>query len=161
MGARGPVPKRSDQRHSHQERSDGVTVIPGASKVTVPRADGSWHPVAKRWYESLDKSGQSALYEPSDWAVAFLIAESMSRDLNPQVVGVLQEGKEAGTVVKETIPLKGASLAAYLKAMSSLMVTEGDRRRLQLELQRPGGGESEPLGTVTDISDRRSRLTSA
>lgn len=157
MGARGPAPKRSDQRHSHPERSEGVTVMPGASKVTVPRPDSDWHPVAKRWYESLAKSGQSALYEPSDWAVAYLIAESMSRDLNPQVVGTT----ERGDILRDTIPLKGASLSAYQRAMASLMVTEGDRRRAMLELERPGDGEREPMGTVSDISDRRKRLQSA
>jgi len=105
----------------------------------VPRVNSRWHPIAKRWFQALAASGQAQFYEPSDWAAAELLAESMSRDLRPQVVGITDSGK----VVKESIPLKGASLAAYLKAFGSLLVTEGDRRRVRLELERPvpEGGE--------------------
>jgi hypothetical protein len=86
-----------------------------------------------------------------------LIAESMSRDLLPQVVGVLQEGRDAGEVVKETIPLKGASLSAYLRAFAVLMVTEGDRRRLQIELARPQVDPDDARVDAT-VTDLRSRL---
>jgi hypothetical protein len=153
MGTRGPAPKRSDQRHTHPERSDGVTKAPAAAKVTVPKPDDDWHDVAKRVYSSLSKSGQSRYFEPSDWALAWLIAESMSRDLSPQVVGTTERGE----ILRDTIPLKGASLAAYLKAMASLGMTEADRRRMQIELERPGDGTVEPLGNVTSIADRRRR----
>src|SRR5690242_6765714 len=133
-GSGGPVPKRSDQRRRRNKPEGGeITKAAGAEKVAVPRADADWHPVAKRWFNSLAKSGQSRFYEPSDWATAFLIAESMSRDLLPQVVGVTDKGE----VVRDTIPLKGASLGAYLRAFSTLLTTEGDRRRMKLELERP------------------------
>lgn len=155
MGTRGPVPKRSDQRRRTNEPTNPITRGQAASKVSVPRSDAKWHPVAKKWYESLAKSGQAAFYEPSDWATAFLIAESMSRDLNPQFVGIT----ERGDLAYESIPLKGASLGAYLKAMASLMVTEGDRRRLQVELERPEPTKASTPSNVTDISaSRRKRL---
>jgi hypothetical protein len=158
MGVKGPVPKRSDQRRRTNEPVVPIVKAEGAARVPVPKADTSWHPVALRWYRSLARSGQSRWYEPSDWAVAHLIAESMSRDLLPQVVGVLQDGRDAGQVVKESIPLKGASLSAYLRAFSVLLVTEGDRRRLQVELQRP---ESDPDDARVDatVTDLRSRLS--
>jgi hypothetical protein len=139
----GPVPKRSDVRRRRnkadepQKAPSGVVAQPGA----CPEPDPAWHPIAAGWFIALGESGQAVFYEPSDWATARLIAESMSRDLQPQVVGVIQDGKDAGLVVKEVIPLKGASLTAYLRAMSVLLVTEGDRRRMRLELQR---GEAPP-----------------
>lgn len=155
MGTRGPVPKRTDQRRRTNEPMLPVAKASGARKVAVPRADAKWHPVAKRWYEALAKSGQVTFYEPSDWATAFLIAESMSRDLNPQFVGIT----EKGDLAYESIPLKGASLGAYLKAMASLLVTEGDRRRLQIELDRPEPSAPTVPSNVSDMSAaRRKRL---
>lgn len=119
----------------------------------APSAKRSWHPTAKKWYEALTTSGQAQFYEPSDWATAYLVAENMSRDLRPRVVGVTKEGQ----AVTASVPITGASLAAYLKAMSSLCVTEGDRRRARMELERtpPGGGEGGEA-SVSWINEARS-----
>jgi hypothetical protein len=123
--------------------------------VEVPKPNSKWHPIAKRWFESLAMSGQSRkYYEPSDWATAYLIAESMSRDLKPQVVGI---NEETGEPVMAVIPLKGASLAAYLKAFTALLVTEGDRRRARVELERPkpGGEEASDVSWLDEARRRR------
>jgi len=156
MGTRGPVPKRTDQRRRNNKPDIPITELPGAASVPVPDADQAWHPIARSWFESLAVSGQAKFYEPSDWAVAVLIAESMSRDLEPQVVGIAEK---TGEIAYATIPLKGASLSAYLRAMSVLMVTEGDRRRLSLELNR-AAGKTDPDADRADatVTDLRSRL---
>jgi hypothetical protein len=122
----------------------------------IPEPKENWHPIAKNWYVSLAESGQSEFYESSDWAIAFLTAESISRDLSPQVVGVTPSGE----ILRDVIPMKGASLSAYMKVMGDLLVTEGSRRRASVELQR--GIQVDPdadraKATVTDI---RSRLAS-
>jgi hypothetical protein len=155
MGERGPVPKRSSQRRRSNKPAIPTTPveIPAAAPVPVPDSDQTWHPVARSWYEALAVSGQAQFYEPSDWATAVLLAESMSRDLSPQFVGFT----EKGDVLHESIPLKGASLSAYLRGMSVLMVTEGDRRRVSLELNRAAGKDPDAeraAGTVTDIRSR-------
>lgn len=157
MGERGPVPKPSSQRRRRNKTPAKKTINSTRSSVEPPAAEASWHPAARAWFDALKDSGQSAFYEPSDWATAHLIAESISRDLKPQVVGI---NEETGKPVMATIPMKGASLSAYLKAMTSLLVTEGDRRRAGLELERqhliPDTGE-EPTD-VTNIEDYRARL---
>ena len=155
MGARGPVPKRSTQRRRKNAPAKPTTKAAGAKRVAIPKADPKWHAAAKRWYADLQKSGQAVFYQPSDWALAWIIAESMSRDLKPQVVGVTEE---TGEVIWAVIPLKGASLAGYLKAMSSLLVTEGDRRRVQLELTRPGEGDDNGTPEVPSLDAYRDRL---
>lgn len=157
-GRGGPVPKRSNQRHGHRAKSEleAIDRVPGAANVEVPPAEKAWHPVARRWYESLAESGQAYFYEPSDWATAYLIAESISRDLKPQVVGL---HPETGKPVKASIPMKGASLAAYLKAMTALLVTEGDRRRVRVELER--GQVEEEAPDVSWIDEARARLRAA
>ncbi|OLT27793.1 hypothetical protein BJF83_17375 [Nocardiopsis sp. CNR-923] len=161
MGERGPVPKRSHQRRRRNKPdNDGggeVTTAPAASTEPppAPSADESWHPIARQWYESLAESGQRHWYEASDWATAYLIAESISRDLSPQVVGVTDDGE----VVRDTIPLKGASLAAYLKAMSALLVTEGDRRRARAELTRTTAVDEDEEAAVVAINGWKDRLS--
>lgn len=138
----GPPPKRSSQRRRVNKPVIPVTVADGAVEVVVPVADEGWHPVARGWFESLAGSGQSAFYEPSDWAVAVLVAESMSREL-------WGDG-----------PVSGAALMAWLRAMTALMVTEGDRRRLRLELERRRDDDGDEVGGVSEIELYRRRLES-
>lgn len=161
MGARGPVPKRSTQRRRQNKESKPEKASTATEQPEPWKAAKGWHPVAKRWFESLNASGQSQFYEESDWAVAYMLAESMSRDLKPQVVGIREDGEKAGEPVLARIPLKGASLSAYLKGMSSLLVTEGDRRRAGLELERESAKASlPPVDDVTDLDVYRDRRAS-
>lgn len=139
----------------------GAEVSATARKAEIAKAivradpaapDPEWHPIAKRWFHSLRESAQSKFYEPSDWAMARIVAESISRDLKPQVVGVQEDGE----VIYATIPMKGAALAAYLKAMTALMVSEGDRRRLKIEIDRssPEDAENDDVPNLDDYRDR-------
>lgn len=155
MGTRGPVPKREDQRRRRNAPTTTTTKAAGAIKVVVPPAEDDWHPVAKTWYASLTESGQQQFYEPSDWATAYLIAESISRDLNPQFVGFAQTGRDQTEAEFAKIPLKGASLSAYLKAMGDLLTTEGARRRVSLELKRPDEAPVEG----SNVIDYRARVS--
>jgi hypothetical protein len=132
MGSRGPIPKRDAERRRCNKPEQPTDTIITQHRVHAPAVDKAWHPIAKRLYQSLKRSAQAKFFEPSDWAAAYLLAESISRDLNPQVVGIAEK---TGEVLFETIPLKGASLAAYLKAFAALGMTEGDRRRMRIEVQ--------------------------
>lgn len=115
---KGPVPKRSDQKR-HRVKSQGpeLKTAPAAPVFTPPPAEKSWHPLMQEWYESLIVSGQSAFFEPSDWATARLAAFSMSQELN------------SGEV-------RAAMLREFMAIANNLMTTEGARRRLRVELQR-------------------------
>lgn len=154
MGERGPVPKRASQRRRRNKDSEPETVEAPVMPVGAPPVKKSWHPVARQWYEALASSGQATFYEASDWATAYLIAEAIDRELKPQVVGTTDQGK----VIKASLPPKGASLSAWLKAMSSLLVTEGDRRRVQLEVERRKASSSEEAADVSDFARYRARL---
>lgn len=158
MGKRGPAPKRSDQRRRQNKDSKPRTITVEGEEVKAPPADEGWHEVAKRWYESLGQSGQAHFYEPSDWAMAYMLAESMSRDLEEQVIAVPEK---TGEPVYATVPMKGASLAAYLKGMTALLVSEADRRRAQIELQRtaPPDPKDEEQATIAKLDDYRQRAS--
>jgi hypothetical protein len=163
----GPIPKRDAERRRNNDPAGGPTTVvdisaiveddpdslPFKIKQPIPESawesDPDWHEIAKIWFESLSSSGQAVFYEPSDWALARLTAESISRDLSEQVVGIT----DSGEVVRDTIPLKGASLNAYLKAMGQLAVSEGERRRMRIELHNRY--TEKKAGTVTPIGVKR------
>lgn len=156
------IPNRSKMSKVELERAvkahgEKPASVGSAKGAVMPPASDKWHYIARHWYDSLAESGQSEFYEASDWALAQMVAESISRDLKPQVVGV---NDETGEPVLAVIPMKGASLGAYLKAMTALMVSEGDRRRAGLELRRTSPDAAEPEDpTVTSLNEYRKRLT--
>lgn len=125
------------RRRSHPElaASDQVSKIDGR----LPAAS-DWHSIATIWYDSLALSGQHVFYEPSDWAYAYVIAETMSRELVPQPV-FDSDGKEVGQVVR---PPRASAVSVWLRAMAALLVTEGDRRRAGVELQNPHQPDPSP-----------------
>ena len=150
----GPPPKREAQRRrANIPKAGEPRSAPAGSTVEIPPADEDWHPVASQWYRSLAGSGQSVFYESGDWATAYAIAESMSREFSPQPVVT-----KDGDVQMLKLPPKAAALAGWLKGMSSLMVCEGDRRRVGLELERAPVPAEEGGGDVSDLDERRLRL---
>lgn len=119
----GPPPKRSDQRRRRNKPDESqpkLTVVKDDTPrpaLKAPRVSPSWHPLMKDWFRSLKQSGQARFYEPSDWQTARLLAEVMSQELNSG------EG------------VKASMLGEFNRAAASLMTTEGERRRLRVELQ--------------------------
>ncbi|MER5461663.1 hypothetical protein ABT010_13435 [Streptomyces sp. NPDC002668] len=143
MGAHGPIPKRSEERR-RRNKDDGPDLVqapagPPTALPDLPEPDGNWHEIASDWYLSLRVSGQAAFYEPSDWAMARYAAELMSR--------ALQSDR----------PPNGQLVAALNSVMSSLLTTEGDRRRARMELERKPAVKAVPA-SVTAIADYRSSI---
>jgi hypothetical protein len=134
----GPIPKRSDQRRRTNKPPAGqqLTTAKVSGVVKVPPATRTWHPIARGWYKSLAESAQSVYYEPSDWAQARLIAESMTRMLNDD-------------------DFKASSLQAVMAGMTELLTSEGARRRARLEIQRE---TEQPAASVTPADGYRDRL---
>ncbi len=167
MGTRGPVPERSEERRRTNEPEVPITTGPSlVQKVVAPAPHPDWHPLVVEFYESLKVSGQSAWYQPSDWMAAYVMCESLSRDLKPQFVGYQDTWNEdAGEMEHKpsmlSIPLKVGSLSAYLRLFSVLGVTEGDRRRISIELAKPGeapGQLSPEELAVKGVADLRDKM---
>lgn len=165
---RGPAPKRAAERRRTNTPAAGdprtldVSTLPDdlpfpiKAEVVAPPVDAiyrDWHPMVQQMWDSFLSSGSVLFWEPSDWQVARLLCESLSRDLGEQVVGITPLGE----VVKDQIPLKGASLNAYAKLMGMLMLTEADRRRAGLEVKRDRWGR-QSVAPVVSMSDRRREL---
>lgn len=137
MGQRGPVPKRSTERRRRNKEGTPDTVRAIVETVAVPAPLTTWHPIAKAWYESLESSGQSKFFEPSDWAAAQYVAESMSVNLKQR-------------------RFSSQLFAAVWDAMEDLLTTEAARRRVRMEIER--GPEQLELAGVTALADYRDRL---
>jgi hypothetical protein len=122
--------------HRSKAEKDSITKAPSGAPADLPdlpEPDALWHPIASDWYLSLRESGQAAFYQPSDWAVARYAADLMSKVL-------LSERGPNGQLV-----------AALNSVMSSLLTTEGDRRRARMELERKKpAGRSDADVTVLD-----------
>ncbi|MFB8351003.1 phage terminase small subunit [Streptomyces niveus] len=121
MGVRGPIPNREEDlaRPRSRKGTDEQDAKKGLMrKVAVPRADPEWHPIAKQLYDSLRKSGQADFYQQSDWAYAYALCDDLSHYKNSSK--------------------RSAQMAQTLyAALGNLLVTEGDRRRVRIELQEP------------------------
>lgn len=143
MGTRGPVPKRTESLNGHRSKEElagsRITKAAGADDVSQPVADPDWHPIAVRLWKSLGESGQSRFYEPSDWAVAYSLMDDLSH-------------------YKASSKRSGQMLATIMSALSSLLVTEGDRRRVQIELARATGVDDPEAGKVAVMDKWRQRL---
>lgn len=131
----GPPPKRSSQRR--RRNSDGVEVESAPLRVELeqPECREDLHPRAAGWYRSLASSGQARFYTDSDWQVALICAEAI--DL------FMKTGR--------------ATLLAEIRSLQSqLLATEGERRRVKLELER---SKSEESGDVSELDEYRRRLS--
>ena len=105
--------------------------------ATVPDPDPGWHPIATRLFESLRSSGQADFYQDSDWAFAWSVCEDLS-------------------VYKRSMKRSGQMLQTIYSALERLLVTEGDRRRVRIELTEPEDTTT-PAG-VTAIADYKKAL---
>ena len=138
-----PMPKRSEERRRRNAVQGLERAATPAVKVRPPAASKDWHPAARRFYRDLARSGQASFYEPSDWSVAWLLAERMTRLLNDDAPNP-------------------AAWAALDAAMGRLLATEGDRRRMRLELVREDAAAmSEDARAEATVRDLRTRLAGA
>lgn len=127
MANYGPVPNRSEDLARPRERKGGdqQPVTKGVARPAyAPAGDPTWHPIATMLWDALQNSGQSDFYQQSDWAFAYSLCEDLSR-------------------YKDANKRSGQMLQTIYSAMSNLLVTEADRRRVRIELD-PDEPEQEP-----------------
>jgi hypothetical protein len=137
MGTRGPVPKRSEQR-IRRNRTDAPTEsVTELGTVHAPELGfENPHPLVEEWYRALTESAQARYFEPSDWQTARFVAHTMDR------------------YVRSSKP-SSQMFAALMSAMSDLLVTEGARRRVRIEIER---GQAKERASVSAIADYKKQL---
>jgi hypothetical protein len=133
----GPVPNREDQRVRRNIPEVPIEKVPVFGEVEVPQLDfpdPRIHPIAMDWYKSLAKSGQAQFYEPSDWQQARIVAYFLD--------DLLSASKPSSMM-----------LATLQSMMASLLVTEGDRRRMRIEIERRKDKPTGEDAKVVKMSD--------
>lgn len=130
----GPVPKRSEERiRRNKVDIERVTAI-GAVPIPVLGLDDP-HPMVSDMYRSMRESAQSRFFEPSDWEFARFCMFFMDN--------LLKQGRPSSLMLQQVNAM-----------LSSLLVTEGDRRRVRMEVERNKQG-----GDVIDVAEMfRQRL---
>lgn len=145
MGQRGPVPNRSEDLARPRSRKGGEHTGSDITKgelrpVEIPEPDPDWHPISLMLWDGLIKSGQADFYQQSDWAFAYSICEDLSMYKKPLTD---RNGEEYHK-------RSGQMLQTIYSAMERLLVTEGDRRRVRIELQEPQPEENPASLVVLD-----------
>lgn len=119
-----PAPKRTEELQRPRERA-GVRRDPITKgelrELDLERfqPDPDWHPIARMLWDGAMTSGQADWYQNSDLAVLYSVCEDMS---------MYKDSKYKRS---------GQMLQTIMSTLGDLMMTEGDRRRVRLELQRP------------------------
>lgn len=165
MGQRGPAPRREAERRRRNKSENGPS-----EKITrevldslpfeidynpePPEAPERWHALVQQFWDDMHADPARKWMTSGDWAAVALICETMSRELKPQAIGV---NPETGEAVIATVPPKAATIAAFLKMLEHIGVTESARLRLQKEVtlfppppEDVGNGEN-----VVPISTKR------
>lgn len=137
MGTRGPIPKRSEERIRRNKLEVPIDKVPAIGPVDIPELGFiDPHPLVIDLYRSMSESAQAKYFEPSDWQYAKFTLHF------------------ADQLLKSPRP-SSQLLAAVNSMLTDLLVSEGSRRRVRLEIER-----SESGGDVLDVADLfRQRLS--
>lgn len=127
----GPIPKRSDERIRRNIPDVPIEKLDIQGEVAIPDLGmDDPHPMIVDFYESLKDSAQSRYYEPSDWQFARITCYFLDEQL-------------------KSFKPSGQMLATLSSMLTELLVSEGARRRMRLEIERSVGEAK-----VLDVADR-------
>jgi hypothetical protein len=117
----GPVPNHSDDlaRDRSRKGGDQMPLTKGTRRETEwPEPDPEWHHLAIDVYNGCRNSGQADFYQQSDIALLASLCDDLS-------------------YAKNRVQRSGQLLQTIYTNMSNLLVSEGDRRRVRIELDEP------------------------
>jgi len=142
-----PAPKkrpanRTGTGSGHGDDPRYISVSQGqarGSEHPIPDADPSWKPKARSWYNSLKRSGQSDMYEPSDWATAVAAADAYDVFLRTHNASIL---------------------AQFTRLSERLGATLADRKRTRIELQEPAPEDEDEAAADDAVRSWQGRLHS-
>lgn len=130
MGVYGPIPKRSEERIRRNKPDVPIEKLPIWGTVEVPELGlDEPHQLVVDLYRGMSESAQSKYFEPSDWHYARLALHFTDK------------------LLKSPRP-SPQMLASVTSMLTELLVSEGARRRVRIEVER-----SESGGEVLDVAD--------
>lgn len=130
--------KRSEERKGHRSKAELAVTKGVARPVTVPPAAKHWCTAARRAYKAYGSSGHSDFAQDSDWAMAWLMANTYDQ------------------VVKMDSRPSAMLIAEVRQMMQALAYTERDRRAMNVELEELSAPEVDK--GAAGVSDAKNRL---
>lgn len=116
-----------------KQRGQGE-VTKGKSRILLTiEPNPEWHAVARMIWDAGMESGQAEFYESSDLSILFLTCEGVDHWLT-------QGGRRSPELLR-----------VLMGNLSSLLFTEADRRKAQIELEKPNTDDGDFLASVQDI----------
>lgn len=135
-----PVPKRSEERIRRNKPDIPLEKVETEGVVSVPHLGlDKPHKLVKSLYESLRLSGQVKYFEPTDWQLARV------------TLHILDEQLKAGRMNSQI-------LATVFSNLSDLLVSEGARRRMRIEIERVESADVEITDLAQVLLERQSGL---
>lgn len=113
--------KKDEERVRRPDPVSGKARHGELRPTKAPNVKSDWHPNAKAWFKSLKNSGQSDYFQDSDWAMAVLCADYLTKWYEKP---------------------RAMDMQNILTMMAKLGTTEADRRQLlRIELEMPAEDE--------------------
>lgn len=132
MGARGPIPDRESNLARPRERkgSDEQSTKRGQLQpIAIDwQPDPEWSEFTQNAWKSASASGMADFYQDTDYAELYFICQELDRYGQPRV------NTKTGELYYRQSP---EMVKALLTGLSNLGFTEGDRRRIKVELDAP------------------------
>lgn len=125
----GPIPKRSEERtRRNAAGEDGIELKKGeAQPYSWTRADPDWDEPTRDFYYSFRKSGMAAYFQQTDVQWLWLACDELAR--------YRAMGKQSAMLLGSIIQMLNSGFG----------ITEGERRRLKIELDVPQEAESDEV----------------
>jgi hypothetical protein len=146
-GTRGPIGKRDEERVRRNKPDQATETVTMIGTVSVPELGevsymGETHQLIIDLYDSIKQSAAVKFYEPTDWQVARIALYA----LNEELIAARHMGK----------PIGAMKLTAINQMLTSLTLTEGERRRARIEVSRaPSDSAGAEILDVTDMLRQR------
>lgn len=132
MGARGPIPDRESNLARSRDRkgSDEQAAKRGELQpISIDwQPDPEWSEFTTNVWNSASASGMAGFYQDTDYAELWFICQELDRYVKPRV------NTKTGELYHKQSP---EMVKALLTGLSNLGFTEGDRRRIRVELDAP------------------------
>lgn len=118
----GPPPNRSNDHSRERDAERRAVGITKAESIPceIPEANPEWGKSPRMIWDAVLVSGQNVFYQASDWAVLWVLMEQ----LDIAMIDAREKGK-----------LPAMLLQTVYSQLSSLGLTEGERRRMRIELE--------------------------
>lgn len=143
-GSRGPIPEQranilGHRSHEFKEAGDLTKIEVGPKKYEIKPAPEDWHEIAKMVYNAAVESPVAqSLYLSTDWAMLYSLCDDLS--------------------AYKAHPKGRSSMmaTAVYSAMSNLLLTEGERRRVKVETiapQKKSDPDAEAMAAYAGLDD--------